>query len=93
MAGNNPLGLLRDKKVIIINSMGQTLEEYEELGMFKAMNLTTDTGIFSFCGMNVICHKYFTSIMSVSDEQRQNYFKEIKELVEQVAENKAVCVS
>ena len=93
MVGNSPQGLLNDKKVVIINSMGQTREEYEEMGMFKAMNRTVDTGIFGFCGMHVICHKYFTTIMSASDEQRMKYFKEIENLVEQVAENKMECVS
>ena len=93
MAGNNPIGLLRDKKVVIINSMGQTREEYEELGMFEAMKLTTDTGVFGFCGMHVICHKYFTSIMSVNEKQRLKYFKEIEKLVEHIVENKPECVS
>ncbi|MBN1599092.1 MAG: NAD(P)H-dependent oxidoreductase [Bacteroidales bacterium] len=84
MKGDTPVGLLTDKKVIILNSMGMSRQEYEETGMFKAIELTIDKGIFEFSGMSVIDHRYFTSIMSADMEQRNKYFMEIENLADLV---------
>jgi NAD(P)H dehydrogenase (quinone) len=80
LENDRPIGLLTDKKVIILNSMGMSREEYMLSGMFKAMELTIDIGIFEFTGMKVVAHKYFTSIMSANEHRRQDYLDEIPEL-------------
>ena len=85
MHDERPVGLLTDKKVVILNSMGMSREEYIETGMFDALRLTIDTGIFKFSGMQVIEHKYFTSIMSATHALRRKYLDEIAVLAKQVA--------
>jgi NAD(P)H dehydrogenase (quinone) len=82
LENDRPIGLLTDKKVIILNSMGMSREEYKLSGMFKAMELTIDKGIFEFTGMKVLAHKYFTSIMSVNEDTRKAYLEEIAELAD-----------
>ena len=52
-------GLLAGKKAIIINSHGKSNAEYEESGMDKALALTSDTGIFDYCGFEIQQHFYF----------------------------------
>jgi len=52
-------GLLAGKKAVIINSHGKSNAEYEESGMDKALALTSDTGIFNYCGFEIQQHFYF----------------------------------
>ena len=78
MEGDYPKGLLTDKDVIILNSMGMSNEDYKNEGMFKALELTMDKGVFEFSGMKVLAHKYFSSIMSADTERRERYFHEIE---------------
>jgi NAD(P)H dehydrogenase (quinone) len=52
-------GLLTGKKAIIINSHGKSNSEYEAIGMDKALALTSDTGIFNYCGLEIQEHFYF----------------------------------
>lgn len=54
-----PIGLLLDKKAIIINTHGQPAEDYRTSGMFNAMNIVSDIGIFDFCGIEVMEHLYY----------------------------------
>ncbi len=76
-----PIGLLTDKKVIIFNTMGGTKEIYDESGMFDAMIKTSDKGIFNFCGIEVIEHKFFAAVPSVDDATRRDYLTEVKTLI------------
>ncbi len=85
---NRIQGLLNDKKVIILNSMGESKEHYENEGMFQAIEKTIDDGIFHFCGMKVIHHLYYTSIMSASEESRIKYLEELEEFVVYVVNQK-----
>ncbi len=75
---DGPIGLLKGKKVFIYNSLGQSREEYEK-DMFHALNLTSDKGIFNFCGLEVMDHLYFPSIMRVTDAVRRQYLLEVSE--------------
>lgn len=84
MEGDYPKGLLTDKQVIILNSMGMSYEDYNRGGMFKALELTMDKGIFGFSGMKVLAHKYFASIMSANNELREKYYQEIEDLVDTI---------
>jgi NAD(P)H dehydrogenase (quinone) len=52
-------GLLKGKKTIIINSHGKSNAEYSESGLDKALALTSDTGIFNYCGFEIQQHFYF----------------------------------
>jgi len=62
-----PRGLLKDKKAIIVNTHGQPEDDYRRNGMFNAMNIVTDIGIFDFCGIEVIEHLYYEDNMMTTD--------------------------
>lgn len=70
-------GLLKDKKALIINTHGQSKEEYRKNGMFNAMNIVTDIGVFDFCGIEVIEHLYYEEGVMSTDERRK-LFEEIE---------------
>ncbi len=76
------VGLLKGKKVAIINTTGSPESLYHENGMTKSMNQTSEQGIFGFCGMDVVAHRYFGAVPSVSQEQRQVMLAEVSKLVE-----------
>lgn len=80
MGAKGAEGLLNGKKVLIFSSTGQPKEAYEN-GMYQAMNMTTNTGIFEFCGMEVIEHVYFPSVLSVSDDTRALYIESAVNLI------------
>jgi NAD(P)H dehydrogenase (quinone) len=86
MENDNPKGLLTDKRVILLNSMGMSYEDYQKDGTFSALELTIDRGIFEFAGMKVIAHKYFSSIMSAGKDKREKYFLEIENLVDTIVD-------
>lgn len=69
--------LLKGKDALIFNTTGQPKEAYEN-GMYNALNLTTNTGIYDFVGISVFKHIYFPSITSVSEEIRKEYLQEVE---------------
>jgi NAD(P)H dehydrogenase (quinone) len=79
MTENGIDGMLKDKKVSIINTTGQPRDVYEQNGMYDAMKKTSDEGIFEFCGMQVIDHIFFPAVLSVDDETRNEYLEKVKE--------------
>ncbi|MCL9806435.1 NAD(P)H-dependent oxidoreductase [Flavobacterium amniphilum] len=52
-------GLLSGKQAVIINTHGKSQEEYSSMGMDKALLLTSDHGIYSYCGFEVKEHFFF----------------------------------
>ena len=52
-------GLLAGKQTTIINTHGKSKAEYEAIGMGKALSLTSDKGIFSYCGLEIKEHFFF----------------------------------
>jgi NAD(P)H dehydrogenase (quinone) len=71
-------GLLTGKKAIIINSHGKSNAEYEETGMDKALALTSDTGIFTYCGLEIQKHFYFDKADRASAESIEDWENQIK---------------
>ena len=92
MAGDHVQGRLKGKQAIILNSMGESREHYAELGMFDAIEKTIDLGILGFCGVGVIAHKYFTSIMSVNKDVRKKYLKDIENLAVLITNEQPVII-
>ncbi|MCX9011867.1 MAG: NAD(P)H-dependent oxidoreductase [Candidatus Methanoperedens sp.] len=76
-----PVGLLTEKKAVIFNTAGATKEIYDESGLFDAMKKTSDMGIFNFCGIEVLEHKFFTSVPSTDDATRKGYLSKVKEVM------------
>lgn len=81
MPDGTAVGLLQGKKVFLISTTGASKEEYEKMGAFKMMTMSMDGAIFQFAGMEVIGHKYLSSVPSVSAKERKNMLKEVRELV------------
>lgn len=71
-------GLLTDKKTVIINSHGKSNEEYQMMGMDKALALTSDTGIFNYCGFEIQKHFYFDKADRASSERIFEWENQIK---------------
>lgn len=73
--------LLKGKKVLIINTQGTPKDAYEASGMFDAMKMTSDAGIYKFCGLDVIDHVFLPAVPMVKDEVRKGYLEQIKEII------------
>ncbi len=73
-----PYGLLTEKRVIIINTTGGPKEHYERGGLREALKTTTDIGIFEFCGMKVLEHKYFYAVPYITKKSRQDMLIELE---------------
>lgn len=70
-------GLLEGKKTIIINSHGKSNAEYAESGLDKALALTSDTGIFNYCGFEIQQHFYFDKADRASSENISEWENQI----------------
>lgn len=73
-------GLLKGKKVILATPHGTPQAYYEPSGMWKSLAQTQDTGIFEFCGIEVIKH-FFLPMMGTEQADREGYLKEIEDFV------------
>ncbi|WP_336703605.1 NAD(P)H-dependent oxidoreductase [Chryseobacterium indologenes] len=73
-------GLLKDKKAVIINTHGKSHEEYEKMGMDKALTLTSDHGIFIYSGLEIIRHLFFDKADKASPEDLEIWKDQIKNL-------------
>ncbi len=73
-------GLLKGKKTVIINTHGKSHEEYEKMGMDKALTLTSDHGIFIYSGLEIIRHLFFDKADKASPENLENWKVQIKNL-------------
>lgn len=74
---NTAKGLLRGKRVLIFNTTAVPSSVYTSQGMHQAMAMTTDTGIFELCEMEVLHHAFFGSMDKVSEDVRKSYLGEV----------------
>lgn len=73
--------LLIGKKVCIINTFGAPVSEYEKSGALKSLEQMSDREIFEFCGVEVICHRHFGSVPTVTEEVRKKMLEEVAQSV------------
>ncbi|MCG7407551.1 NAD(P)H-dependent oxidoreductase [Paenibacillus sp. ACRRX] len=78
MDGNGLNKLLVGKKAILFTTMGNTEAHYQETGMFDSLANTVDKGIFDFVGIEVLEHRYFTSVTTVDDAERKKMLDDVK---------------
>jgi len=71
-----PVGLLPGKKVYLFTTMGAPLAGLESAGLIKSMEQIIDRETFRFCAMEVIGHKYFGSVPTVTDGERKKMLEE-----------------
>lgn len=70
-------GLLSGKQAIIINTQGKSKKEYQDSGMDQALSLTSDQGIYSYCGLTVKRHFYFEKADWANADTLDQWMKEI----------------
>lgn len=70
-------GLLAGKAAYIINSHGKSKIEYQEIGMDNALKLTSDKGIYTYCGFDVKRHFFFDRADRVTAETIEAWKTEI----------------
>jgi NAD(P)H dehydrogenase (quinone) len=71
-------GLLEGKQAIIINTHGKSNTEYEATGMDKALLLTSDAGIYSYCGLEVKEHFFFDRADRATTAHTEKWAAEIQ---------------
>ncbi|MDH6250762.1 NAD(P)H dehydrogenase (quinone) [Chryseobacterium sp. H1D6B] len=71
-------GLLKGKQTVIINTHGKSHEEYERIGMDKALSLTSDKGIFSYCGFEINQHFFFDKADRASSEDLEVWKEQLR---------------
>lgn len=71
-------GLLTGKQAVVINSHGKSNAEYNAIGMDKALSLTSDKGIYLYCGFEMKRHFFFDKADRATAEAIEEYVGEIK---------------
>jgi NAD(P)H dehydrogenase (quinone) len=62
-------GLLGGRALHVINTHGKSSDEYQKTGMDKALSLTSDNGIFTYCGFNIKHHFFFDKADKANQER------------------------
>lgn len=70
-------GLLVGKSAYIINSHGKSNAEYHEIGMDKALTLTSDKGIYNYCGLDIKQHFFFDKADRATQSSIEHWTSEI----------------
>lgn len=70
-------GLLVGKSAYIINSHGKSNAEYYEIGMDKALTLTSDKGIYNYCGLDIKQHFFFDKADRATQSSIEHWTSEI----------------
>ena len=78
--GEQPKGLLGGKKAVIINTTGGSLKLYQSSGMLESISRTIDGGVFRFCGMEVLHHRYFTGVTAATADERAQMLEEVRRI-------------
>lgn len=73
-------GLLTGKSAIIINTHGKSNAEYATIGMDKALSLTSDRGIYQYCGLEIKEHLFFGKADRVTKETVEDWDSKILEI-------------
>ncbi|WP_417888227.1 NAD(P)H-dependent oxidoreductase [Zunongwangia sp.] len=73
-------GLLVGKQTVIINTHGKSHTEYCDLGIDKALRLTSDKGIYIYCGLDVKQHFFFDKADKANSETIEQWTTQIKNL-------------
>lgn len=77
-------GLLNGKKVVILNNMGAPYNDYEKSGMLNAFKQTMDQGVFTFCGINTVEHRFFGHLDEASKEEREGHINTLKFIYDKI---------
>lgn len=81
---SNLKGLLTGRKVVILNNMGSPYDYYQKNGMLNSLRQTTDQGIFEFCGMSVVDHRFFGHLALASKAEREGHIHVLKFIYDKI---------
>jgi NAD(P)H dehydrogenase (quinone) len=70
-------GLLTGKQAVIINTHGKSNAEYKVIGMDQALSLTSDKGVYTYCGFSINQHFFFDSADRPSPENVREWTNQI----------------
>lgn len=73
-------GLFKGKQAIIINTHGKSHHEYSATGMDKALALTSDKGIYNYCGFEINRHYFFDKADRITAETIETWKAEIRKI-------------
>jgi NAD(P)H dehydrogenase (quinone) len=76
----HPIGLLKHKKAMIINTAGANEENAKRTGLTEALRLTEVEGILRFCGIGEVQHIVFYNMTGSDDMTRKGYLEESRSL-------------
>lgn len=74
------MGLLKGKKAVIIHTQGKSHAEYAASGMDQALRLTSDKGIFEYCGFDVMYHIVFDAVQASDENTRRGWLEQIADM-------------
>lgn len=72
-------GLLKGKRATIINTHGKSKAEYESMGMDRALSLTSDKGVYTYCGLEINRHLFFDRADKATEEMIKEWNRNIEE--------------
>lgn len=81
---DGPKGLLKNKKVFRLNSMGTHREVYEKNGLRKDYESVIDEGIIQSTGMKVVESRLFGPSPREDKELGDKYLEEVKEIISKI---------
>ncbi|WP_428661594.1 NAD(P)H-dependent oxidoreductase [Runella sp.] len=73
-------GLLVGKQAFVINTHGKSHAEYSAIGMDTALRLTSDKGIYTYCGLDLKHHLFFDKADRATKEIVDRWVAEIEEM-------------
>ncbi|MGF7057578.1 NAD(P)H-dependent oxidoreductase [Brassicibacter mesophilus] len=72
-----PIGLLKGKKAVILQTTGSPEEVLDSSNLLSSMKKVIGNGIFSFVGIETIAHKFFFAVPFISNDERKKMLSEL----------------
>lgn len=76
----HPVGLLKNRKALVLNTAGSAAEEASMSGSADALKKIQDDLTLRFCGINDVGHVIFHNIIMADETVRQRYLEEARDL-------------
>lgn len=79
-----PVGLLTDKKAVIITTSGADSDGAKQTGMIDSFKTAFVQGVFAFTGFISAKHHNCYAVPMVSDQQRQTMLEDVRQLIQSI---------
>lgn len=81
MTDSGPVGLLKNKRAVVITTSGSDLAAARQSGLLDAIKTSMVNGILGFVGISDVVHKNLFAVPYVDDAARKKMLEEVKEFV------------